>query len=83
MGLVAVSLDPDYLGLEQGNPFTQFVLRIGVKTFLCQQAGVILSQARAVIFVHALRESTGIALLSTVPAARARTVTARQQGPGR
>lgn len=82
-GLAAMRCNPRNLSLEQGNPLAQFFLRIGIETFLRQQAGVILTQTRAVIIVHAGQESTGIALLSTVPAARSPTVTARQQGPGR
>ena len=50
-GLVAVGLDPGNFGFEQGDPFSQFTLRIGIKVFLRQQAGGISTHARQII-VH-------------------------------
>ena len=78
-----MGLHPRDFRLEQADPFAQFILRIGIKHFACQLAGEIKASARAIIFVHCRTESTRLALLSTVPAARAARVTVRQQGLSR
>lgn len=49
-------LDPRYLGFEQRDPFTQFVLRKPVKRFEGQLAGSIAARTGAVIIVHANRK---------------------------
>ena len=56
--LVAVSLDPDNLRFEQGDPFGQLILRITIEAFTSQQAGGIAVQTGAVIIVHRKRRFT-------------------------
>jgi len=52
-----VRLDPGDLGFERGDPLEQLILRIGVESFLRQQAGGVAARAREVLCVHCAAES--------------------------
>ena len=50
--LVPVNLHPFDFGFEQGDPFAQFVLRIGREVFGCELARGIAPGAWKIAFVH-------------------------------
>jgi hypothetical protein len=49
---VTVRLHPGDFSLQQADPFTQFILRIGIEQFARQLAGKVMAAARAILFVH-------------------------------
>lgn len=64
-GLETVRFDAGYLGLEQGNPFVEFVLGIGGEIFCGELARGIALKARTIVLFHRETHSYRARLLST------------------